>query len=54
MKEYKAINVLYEDGFDYANELNSYFKTGWEFVASLEIGNARGGRDVIVILASDA
>lgn len=54
MKQYKAINMLYEDGFDYADQLNSYFNAGWEFVESIEIGNARDGHDIVVVLASDA
>lgn len=53
MKQYKAIDLFYEDGRDYARQLQSYFDCGWEFVSSEEIGNAYGGKDTVVILASD-
>lgn len=53
MKEYKAIDIYGDCGRQYVQELNKYFDNGWEFVELMEIGNARGGLDDLLILSRD-
>nr|DAG83932.1 MAG TPA: protein of unknown function DUF4177 [Caudoviricetes sp.] len=53
MKEYKAVDMYFEGSRDYVKDLNFLFSKGWEFVKDIEIGNARGGRDSVVILCRD-
>lgn len=53
MKEYKAIDIYGDGGRQYAQEINKYLDSGWEFVELKEIGNARGGMDNLLILSRD-
>lgn len=53
MKEYKAVDMYFEDSRDYVKDMNFLFSKGWEFVKDVTIGNARGGIGSVVILCRD-